>query len=540
LVEIQPELQFFANGFLRNLKTQLQADGVDTDKLRKIIADQFFTFDCRGIMTSCEEWVVAEKSNRVTEPVNYRSQMALRVETSYLRAIYVLENWETVYNLGLNNFGVDQGIFDVEGDDEELIRLIQLNNAVEMLSQYSSLILPHILEVTLSGENLNWPDGQEDFKEWVVEHHGTIYLLETYLGMLLSYENADKLGLEISEETVQKELAFRLKLYKNRLNSCQANLPSTCIPLKVSETYTDFILSEVRDDLYKSKALRIDHPITPHVMKLRFYKQYGFEGQRCDVREIYRWVRMRNLAEPTPEGEAFAAEEEARLRSELSDMRESVLSEGTESFFEFAMIENALAPQQRRAGLRGDKGLDLKPELRELEVGELSPVMNGTPNTVDLYVLANQVRTNRIYHSITKSLPSANLDVVRYQKGRGEAIAELERLKALIEEGASIDVLAEEHSDNYDRAKGDISTIYPSEYGFAFAKEINAIPDGGLNVMSRPYGVHLVQVLSRVVTFSSDEIRAEISQEYADELAEQSKRYVLAKKLLYEANPYFK
>ena len=97
--------------------------------------------------------------------------MGLRVEGSYLKAIYVLENWEEIYELGLKKFGVAFDVFEVEGDDDALRELVQLNNAFEILSQYDSLISPHLLKLTLSGEDLNLPDEQDDFHAWLDIHH---------------------------------------------------------------------------------------------------------------------------------------------------------------------------------------------------------------------------------------------------------------------------------------------------------------------------------------------------------------------------------
>jgi hypothetical protein len=320
--------------------------------------------------------------------------------------LYVLENWSEIYNLGLKKFEVDINVFDIAGDDEKVRQIIRLNNAFEMLEKFSSLISPHIMNIALPGEDLNLLDDTEEFKEWIYAHHSTVFLLETYLGMLLSYQNAEKLNLQISDETIREEFKIRVDDYKRQLEFSRKSLPEGSIPLEASPIYTDFILQEIRDDLYKSKAYRNEDPLKPHEILLRFYEQYGYEGQRCEVREIYKWVRVPRLRKRLPIHEEYAASEEARVRAELNAIRDAVLAEGTESFCKYAITEHDTPAQQRNAGLIDPKGLVIEQTLRKMVLNEVSPVMNKSPYSLDLFWLAEGSGTNGVFYNISKNAAS--------------------------------------------------------------------------------------------------------------------------------------
>ena len=139
-----------------------------------------------------------------------------------------------------------------------------------------------------------------------------------------------------------------------------------------------------------------------------------------------------------------------------------------------------------------------------------------------------------------KGSPSPRFDFVTYQKDGEAAKTKLENLKTRIDGGISIDGLATDHADHFDQTKGDLSKTYQSEHGFSFAKEINAIPDGEVRIIQSEKGFHLVEVLFRVHTPLTEEIKASIIQKYYDELAPQDERDLFVKTLFYEVNPYFK
>jgi hypothetical protein len=524
----------------RCLINRFKAQGIDAEHQKEIISDHLFRFDSQGIYTNCAEWVaMAEKRKNMKDP--YPSLTALRVENTYLKALYVFENWDEIYALGLDDFGVDYDIFDIQGEDAEVKQIVKLNNAVEILYQYSTVIDPHILHDVLAGQDLNIPGLEDEYKEWLSARYGTVYLLETYLGMLLSFQYGEAHHLQLSEKTIREEFKTRVDEYKMKLESCRKEFPSTCIPLAVSTIYTDFIMQEIRDDLYKSKVHRNATPLKPHEVLLRFYQQYGFEGQQCEVHEIYKWVRKRNLRKATPESEEMSALAQARVRSELNAIREAILTEGTESFFTYAITENDGLSQQKRAGEMDIRSLACEQVLRDLTLDEVSPVLKEAPiNKLYFSWLSESSGDARVYHGISKTYPSSRVDLVTYQKDCAAIQEELSGLQVLLEIGASIDTLAEEHSDSFDSTRGDISKTYQSDYGFSFAKEINSIPDGGTKIIQSLYGINLVQVSSRVITPYTAEVKKNIIQQYNDELADQNNRYVVVEKLFHEVNPYFK
>ena len=96
--------QFILN---RGLKERLQSKGIDTDLQKKIIMELFLQFESRGVIRSCAEWESENLKSEVTEDEGYRSAAELRIEKSYLQALYVLENWDGIYRLGLKDFGID-------------------------------------------------------------------------------------------------------------------------------------------------------------------------------------------------------------------------------------------------------------------------------------------------------------------------------------------------------------------------------------------------------------------------------------------------
>jgi len=233
--------------------------------------------------------------------------------------------------------------------------------------------------------------------------------------------------------------------------------------------------------------------------------------------------------------------DEARIHDELDILRETILQEGTEAFMRIAMTENDNVLQQRCTPVIDTSGFSFEESLRELEVNEVSPILKEESNhTFSIFLRTDDVWSNRVYFSISKMFLSPRVDFDTYDMNCAAAREKLETLKTLLEEGASMAALAEEHSDNFDWTQGDISKTYQTGNGFAFAREINSIPDGGLKIIRSKKGFHLVQVLSRVTTPYTEEIKESIIQQYNDELAQQNDRYVVTKKLFYEVNPYFK
>ena len=528
------------------MKNRLQAKGIDTDRQKELIWDHFSRFDLCGVVRNCAEWEANRSAGDTGDDPNYQSNIALRIQESYLQALYILENWDEIYSLGLKDFGIESDVFDIHGDDQKTKHIIKLNNAYEMLVVFSSLISPHIQGLALSGEDLNLPSPGRtaEFKEWVYTHYRSVFLLETYIGMIATAEYVEKQNLQLSEQTIQREMKLRSDTYQSSLDSFTNRIPKTCVALEFLPVYKDFILSEIRDDLKKSRAGRQQNPLTSHEILLRYYAQHGYEGQKCEVAAIYKWLRKRKRPGQELTGfPEYMASEEARVRGELNAIRDSVSMEGGDSFYKYAMIENRFVGRQLSAGsvnVAIEYGKEVDQKLRALAPGDLSPVMKGTRCTLELFLFAGVEETNRVYHVISKPIPLSEFDFKAYQRDCGAAREKLEQLKAWIEAGASFDALAEAHSDDFDRTQGDISKTYQTQHGLLFAKKINAIPDGGLDVLQSANGLHLVQVVSRVETPFTDEVKENILQQYQNELASQKERYEFTKKLFYEVNPYFK
>lgn len=285
----------------------------------------------------------------------------------------------------------------------------------------------------------------------------------------------------------------------------------------------------------------------PHQIALRFYEEYGYEGQRIEAEEIFKWVRKRNSSEARTQDRQPAEEEVARIRDELNDLREQILTEGKESFYQYAITENYLRSLQKNAG-RIDMDDDLtefyaehSEKLNDLSVNEISPILEGPGSALSILWIVGVEWNGRVMHAISKPAPAdVNFDYLSYRDDLASAHDELVALKTRIENGESITELAKEHSDNFRSTGGDISDIDEQNYGYQFAKELKSVPDGGLEIIQANDGLHLVQVHSRTETELTDDIKNRIITDYNRELADQQERYVIIKKLLHEYDPYFK
>ena len=183
-IGFDPEMrrEFLIN---RCLKIRFESKGIDTEHQKELVFDNFIYFNSLGVCKRSDDWVAMTQKKDVVEPPFFREGLPPRIEKSYLEALYVIEYWETIYNLGLENFGVEFDSFSIQGEDEEVKNIVKLNNAYDIRDKFSSFILPHIINDVLAGEDLNLPDHTEEFKEWIYTYYHSVYLLETYLGMFL-------------------------------------------------------------------------------------------------------------------------------------------------------------------------------------------------------------------------------------------------------------------------------------------------------------------------------------------------------------------
>lgn len=533
----------------RSIEKGLQQKGIDTARLRKIILDNFLYFNKKDLCKSCEDWDLTnkqrEKENRVKSKDD-KFGTSIRFEYEYLMALYVMENWDALYDDKLKEF-VGSDIFKIEGDDEAAKEIIRLHNAHWMFKRFRTLILPKIEHAVLSGTDLNLPGSKEEYKDWLYRYYNTEFLVENYVVMQLSDLNAKKHQLQLSKTTVQELFSSRVEEYKTLLKRFKKTVPEDCISLEFSPVYEDYIMQEVHDDLYKSKAFRDNVPLKPHQIQLRFYEKYGFNGQRNEVLDIYKWIRRRKSGRVRPGSEAYKAAEQARethLRDKVTEIRSKILAEGPESFLKYAMIENDVFGQQKNAGLINiNKKFDpkLKEKLKDLPLREVSPVMEGPDSAFSLFWLAEMDGTNGTYHCISKDAPISEFySVSTHQNAIDEMLKEVQGIQERVRNGESFKELAEKHSDSFRRNQGDISATYQSQFGYAFANELSSIPVGGLKIIDSNNGIHLVKIVSRTETPFTDTIKEEIIQQYRDEIATQDERYIIATKLLFESNPYFK
>ena len=553
-IGFEPE---WKKSFLMRLRLQqiLEEKGIDLEKERELILDHFFRFEVLGrLFESTEDWhKQTERLRDVTEHETYRDAALPRVKDAYLEVLYLVENWDTMHADVLEALGVAHETLTVSGDDAELQHVLRLLNGFFVMQRLEAWIQPYMARQVLAEQDLNLPDHRGAYTSWLYENHNTEFLVENYLGMILSGRYAEEHNLEISDALVQEEFALRVQEYEGLVNRFNSRLPSSATPLAISPVYLKYVMEEVRDDFYKSRAHRRVTPLQPHARMKRYYDQYGFNGNRHEVREIFKWVRMRgNAADPSRYADYVAAEEE-RIRDELRALRDQILADGVETFPIYALSENRDPELQQRSGLVDYIDLYGDPDsrwgavrsytekLENLSLHEISPVMNGPWNSIDLFWLAETNHYERVYYMITRELPPvAGFDHVSYKENLEAARNDLKALKDLIVEGACMEELAQEHSDSYERYGADISDTYQKMYGYHFAKQVSKIPEGELGIIRNDNGLHLIQVVSRTHTPLTDEIREKIVRQYHEELASQEDRYAITAERLHSVNPYFR
>jgi len=539
----------------RRLTSILQEKDIDLERELQLIMDHFFRFEVRGrLYESTDDWHAdIKRMENISEHESYRDAALPRVKEAYLEVLYLANNWDDIHANVLASLRVEDDAITVPGDDPELQHVLGLLNAFFISQRLAAWIQPYIAKMVLANQDLNLPDYTEEYIDWLYENHNTKFLVENYLGMVLSGWYAEENNLEISETVVQEEFTMRVGEYEELVSSFNRSLPVSAIPLEVSPIYVDYIMTEVVDDLHKSRAHRRATPLRPYELTKRYYDTYGYQGVRNEVREIFKWVRRRRASGPVPGYAEYVAAEEARIRAELEAVRESIIADGVANFPRHAITANRKPELQQTAGRVNLEELYGEPDgrwgavrdytdvLENLALNELSPVMKGPWNSIDLFWVADAGAGHRSYYMISRDLPPlAAYEYERYQQDLAAARKELKDLTQLITEGAAIENLAAEHSDSYSRYGVDISATYQQIYGYDFAKQIGDIPAGGLGIISSAEGLHLVQVVSRDVTPLTDEIRAKITKQYNEELANQDDRYVLTTLQLFSTNPYFR
>ena len=539
----------------QRLEEVLQDQGLDLEQEFEQILDHFYRYELRGRpYEDLDTWhAQSERLARTEEPETYRYSVTSRIQRSYLDVLYLRENWDEIHAAVLAEHGVDHDILSVGEGDPELYPILRILNAYAVWQRNASRIRPYIVQNMLVGQDLNLTGQTEEYIDWLYDRYNTKFVVENRLGMILSQWNAAEQELEISDAAVEKEFADRLADYEELVERFNQHLPDLAIPLEVSSVYTNYLMKETRDDFYKSKAHRRANPLQEHERMRRYYETYGFDGIRNEVREIFRWVRKQRGSSNNADYQEYLASEKERIREELESLREEILSEGVDRFPVFAIAAND-DPELQEAGGKIDLVArygaaserwgavqEHVAELEELDLHELSPIMEGPWNTLDLFWLAETNENERVYHLISKKLPRLQgFDHVAYKEDRAAAYEKLEGLKAQIEEGASFEDLAEAYSDSYGRYGVDVSDLYQERYGYAFAKAVSKIPEGEMGIVESDEGVHLLHVRSRTVTPLTDDIRDEIEQAYRLELASQDDRYEVTKQHLFEADPYFR
>lgn len=531
------------------LDKYLRDRGIDPDQEKQTMLDNFFDFDETGLTTSTNEWLRLKNQRAesgVVETAGYRSEILSRLEDNYLGALYVMENWDTLYEAGPKDFGAPPGLFDVEGAPADIRHIVHLNNALKMYNQYYSIIAPIMKQEVLAGQDMNISSHLDAYKDWIYEEYHTEFLLENYLGMIISDMNAEKHNLRNDEAVAQQEFELRIAEYRKELDAFNRNLPDSTEKMELSPVYADYTMLEVQEDLLKSRAYRNERPMKPHQIELRIHEDYGYKGEQLEVREIFKWVRQRNSGQAEARGQALAAEKSARVRSELNQLRERILAADSKSFQQYAITENDMVRLQKTAG-RIDLDEDLMSlyseqieALGDLEVNEISPIIEGPGSRLSIFWIAGIDLGAPVIYGISKNAPiRGTYDYRSYQDGIAAAHEALSVLKTRIEGGEAILELAQEHSDNFSSTGGDISDTYLEEHGFQFAEALHSVPVGGLKIVDSDNGVHLVQVLSRTRTEITDAIKNRIVEEYNRELADQQERYVITEKMFQEYQPYF-
>ncbi len=554
-IGFEPEMKksFLISRELRNILTE---KGVDVEKELNLMLDHFFYFEVSGrLYESTDAW--HEQTGRlegVVEHDSYRAAALPRIKEAYPKVFYLIQNWDDIHANVLEARQVAHDAISVSGDDPELQHVLRLLNALFVLQRLETVIEPYMAKQVLAGQDLNIPDYTEEYIDWLYAEHNTKFLVENYLGMVLSGWYAETNELEISEEAAQQEFALRVREYEELVNSFNRRLPASAVPLEISPVYTDYIMEEVRDDFRKSRAHRRATPLPEHQLIKRYYAQYGYNGVRDEVREIFKWVRRRRVRGRSVPGYAeYVAAEEARIRQEMHALRERIIADGAENFPIYALSATAKSERQQTSGRvdlvelygeavgRWGEVRAYTDKLESLALHEVSPVMKGPWNTIDIYWVTETPERDRAYYVITEELPPITaFDFTAYQENLESARNDLEALKRLIKQGASMEDLAQEHSDSYRRSGVDISDTYQDLYGYNFAKQVLEIPEGELGIIQTGEGLHLVQVVSRTYTPLTDEVRDKIVQQYNEELANQDDRYSITTRQLFRAHPYFR
>lgn len=520
----------------------------DLEALRRSLLENVYRYEMlERVYTSVDLWR-DEYAEYELETVNLtkedRLRAAERTKAYLYQTAFLMEMWDELLETVLSEQRLDPDSLSVEVDDPLLKSQIRENNAYFMAKRAMVILDKEIRGIALAEGDLQAID-KKAYQDWIFDEYQSPLFTENYLAMRLVWGRAEAEGVTVADEAVQNLYEQRMEAYQKELDMLNVLLPEDCEPMAVDPEYAEYVKWECRVDLLGSYMYRASNPLKEHEIAKLFYDEYGFNGERCNVSEIFKWVRKRRISGDVPERQAeLELEEMARAQSELVDIQRRIKEVGVEKLPLFAMTENQKTVDQKNFGhvaVPEDKFDDVSlTMLSQLAENEMTDVFESGGIGLHLVWLMERTDKGPQYYQIFRPLfgrSGYNLEV--FEKEREMDRSELERLKALVQKGEPIEDLAKEHSDSFNKYGANISDNYQRSYGYGFAEELSTMQEGEMKILQTPKGIHLVQFHSREVTELTEEIEAGYVNEYLSVRATDDELNDLSKILLYEANPYF-
>ncbi len=529
------------------LVDQLEQEGGDPEQDTGVLLNHLYQFEQRNrLYATSSEWIresgPPDRERKVLPPETLQA-VRLQLAQYGLKTLYTAANWERLFPVIFEQHGIPENCLRITGEDPSIDRIVQLNNAYYLAKRYNSALAIDIREQVLATNFFDPPLDRVAYENWIYETYQSPLLTENYLSMYLIEKRAQESGVQISEDAVQALLQPRLQTVEDAFRRYNAGNPELKTPMAMPPDLETFVKTECRIDLLGSRLYRKDHPLKAYEITKLFYDRYGYQGHRCEVSEIFKWVRKRKSRKRAKTYDAYLLSEASRLETELSGIRERILSDDAASFPLYAMLENENLAYQNTCGYLGETpvmGMDIARSLDELAIHEISPVLKSPMNALHLFWLADIEGGERRFHHICRQLPSRSaFDVETYHRERTMDREELEKLAKRIQGGEPIEILAEEHSDSFHRSGCDISDSYQTRYGFGFAKALVDMAAGELSIIPSAKGLHLVQLKKVTTTPFTPKMENQIVQKYDMSIASESELNELSKGLLYEFDPYF-
>lgn len=312
-------------------------------------------------------------------------------------------------------------------------------------------------------------------------------VLQRMVSRELQLQLAERAGIRITDDMVNQTMAGIAQRNGVSLSELPALLKKDGID------YADY-REQVREEMTINTVQRLDVYDRINVTDREIDQYLARQDAASNVEYKYADILVSVPASPQPE--------ELEVRRKRAEQIAGLLANG-ENFAQTAVAysdaQNALSGEEAQWQSAAQLPGPFAAALANMEPGDISPILRGAGGFHILKLLdvrrgtsqSNVVTQTHARHILIKTNPVVS---------DADARRKLEDLRKKLEEGASFEELAREHSDDTGSASqgGDLGWATPGTYAPEFEKVLDGLSAGEISQpFQTRFGWHLVELLDR-------------------------------------------